>query len=267
MKISITSLIALSAMLFSSIAPAEIELGKDYSLLDPAQPASSAQIEVLEFFYYGSENCYRLNQEMTHWYSAAAGDVMLTRVPVILDDSMEPMARLYYALQSLERADGLHDRIYNDVQIRGIDLVRQLSDSASRLNLAQTLAVDPVEFSAAYSSPELERRLTNTETVQQRYQIIEIPALVVDGKYKIGGLTPERTVQVLKEVVQLVRAGRPGAASPASEESELTAQPNVLQPPSRGDIVVDQSRPAARDVTHCLDLENYAEIAKCTGEQ
>lgn len=257
---TIRSLIALLVMIFSSVASAAVELGKDYTLLDQVQPASSEQIEVLEFFSYDCPNCYRLNQELTRWYSAAAGDVLLIRVPVILNVAMESMARLYYTLQSLGRADGLHGEIYKEVHVRRLGLDNQLSDKPGRLAFIQTLAVDPGNFEAAYSSPDVERSVKDSETIQQRYQIQEIPMLVVDGKYRISGLTADRTVHVLKEVVQMVRDGRRAA------NFELTAQPNP-QPPPRGFVIVDPPRPAGRDVTHCLDLGSYAEIAKCTGEQ
>lgn len=261
MKDTITILIAVLALLFSTMAAAAIEQGKDYVLLNPAQPASSDQIEVLEFFSYGCVNCYRLNTAMSEWYSAAGADVSLIRVPVIFDYSMAAMARLYYALQSLGRADGLHGEIYKEVHVGNFHLAEALADKPSRLTFVQTLAVDPGKFADAYDSVDVERRLADTETIQQRYQIREIPTLVVDGKYTIAGLTPERTVQVLREVVQLARDERHIAAPGLAQQPGLQRSTVYTRP------LADENRPTNRDKTHCLDLESYQEIAKCTGEQ
>jgi thiol:disulfide interchange protein DsbA len=239
----------LTAMLVSAASHAASEPGNDYTLLSPEQPASSEQVEVVEFFSYECAKCFVMSQAISLWYSTAGRDVGLIRVPVVFNDNMVPAARLYYSLQSLGRADKLHGDIYRDVQVRNFHLAEELSDKTGRQAYAQSHAIDPGKFEDAWSSAEVERRLADSETIQQRYQITVIPTLVVDGKYQIVGLTPERTVQVLKDIAQLVRVARGGATSTASEP-----------------VVTDDVQRKTNDKTHCLELDDYREIAKCTGE-
>lgn len=274
MRAAIAILFAALALLFGNTASATVEEGKDYKLLNPAQPGGSGQIEVLDFFSYACSHCFHLHQSMAQWSSAVPGDVRLTHVPVIFNTSWESMARMYHALQSLGEADALHDEIYKEVQVRHLDLADQLSTKPSRLDFMQLLGVDPNKFTAAYDSPDIVRRLAEARQLQEHYQIRGTPTLVVDGKYMITGLTPDRTVQVLQEVIELARKSRPHAtpavmtpmAAPAVAPAEFKPQPDLKRSPPRKPATAKQSRPMNLDLRYCLDLDSNAAIAKCAGE-
>ena len=270
----IANLIAVLALLFSNMAVATVEPGKDYKLVESAQPAGSGQIEVLDFFSYACSHCYHLHQSMAQWSSAVPGDVRLTHVPVIFNAPWESMARMYHTLQSLGQADALHDEIYKEVHGRNLDLADQLSTKPSRLDFMLLLGVNPDKFTAAYDSPDIERRLAEARKLQDHYQIRGTPTLVVDGKYLISGQTPERTVQVLQEVIELARKSRVVAASttiaptpPAAvAQPEPELQPSLKRPAPRKHAKAKQPRATNLDMRHCLELENNAAIAKCAGE-
>ena len=274
MKSTIVYLITLLAFLFSNIAVATIEPEKDYKLVGSAQSTNSGQIEVLDFFSYACAHCYHLHQSMAQWSSAIPNDVRLTQVPVIFNDSWESMARMYHTLQLLGQADALHDEIYKEVHVRHLDLVDQLSTKPSRLDFMLLLGVNPDKFTAAYNSPDIERKLAEAGKLQERYQIRGTPTLVVDGKYMITGLTPDRTVQVLQEVIELARKGRvvavPEAMVPAPPSAtappEPKPQPSLKRPEPRKHAKAKQPRPMNLDLRHCLELESNAAIAKCADE-
>lgn len=274
MKNMIANLIAVLALLYSYMASATVEQGIDYKLSNVAQPTGSGQIEVLDFFSYACIHCYHLHQSMTPWRAAMAADVRLTHVPVIFNDSWEPMARMYYALQSLGMADALQDEIYKEVHVRHLDLPDQLSTKPSRLDFIQLLAVDPNKFTDAYSSPDVERKLADGTRLEQLYQIRGTPTLIVDGKYIISGLTPDRTVQVLSEVIELARKARPVTTAVAMKPAPLPAaaapapmsHPILKRPTSSKRAKAKQRRSMQLDLRHCLDLESNAAIAKCAGE-
>jgi thiol:disulfide interchange protein DsbA len=274
MKHTIANLIAVLALLFSNMAVATVEPGKDYKLVESAKLTGSGQIEVLDFFSYVCSHCYYLHQSMAQWSSAIPNDVRLTQVPVIFNESWESMARMYHALQLLGQADALHDEIYKAVHVRHLDLADQLSTKPSRLDFMMQLGVDPDKFTAAYDSPDIERKLAEAGKLQERYQIRGTPTLVVDGKYLITGLTPDRTVQVLQEVIELARKSRvvavPVAMVPAPPSAtappEPKPQPSLKRPAPRKHAKAKQPRPMNLDLRHCLELGSNAAIAKCAGE-
>lgn len=203
MKAFIKSLFVTAALLIGSAALAA-ELGKDYKLLNPAQPASTEKIEVLEFFFYGCSHCFHLHPYMSKWEKAMPKDVELTYVPTIFRDSWESMARTYYALELLGQVHQLHDALYQAWNVDQTDL----NDDARILDFVATRGVDRAKFSAAYNSFSMQSKMARAKQMIRSYSISGTPSLVVDGKYLITGLQPADTIRVLDEVIAMVRKAR-----------------------------------------------------------
>ena len=206
MNKSIRSLLITAALFISGAAFAAAELGKDYKLLNPAQPTSSKKIEVLEFFFYGCSHCFHLHTPLSAWEKTKPKDVELTFVPTIFRDNMEPMARTMYALESIGQLDKLHDALYRAWNVDNIELF----DEASIGDFVAKHGVDRAKFSAAYNSFSMQSKVERARQMIRSYGINGTPTLVVDGKYVITGLQPDDTVRVLKEVVAMARKARSG---------------------------------------------------------
>ena len=194
-----------AALLLGSAALAA-ELGRDYKLLNPAQPASTAKIEVLEFFFYGCSHCFHLHPLMSKWEKNMPKDVALTYVPTIFRDSWEPMARAYYALELLGQLHPLHDALYRAWNVDRIDL----SDEARIFDFVASRGVDRAKFSAAYNSFTMSSKIARAKQMIRSYGLTGTPTLIVDGKYLITGLQPADTMRVLDEVIAMVRDTRAG---------------------------------------------------------
>lgn len=206
MNRSIRGLLVAAALLFSGAAFAAAEMGKDYKLLNPAQPTGSKKIEVLEFFFYGCSHCYSLHTPLSAWEKTMPKDVELTYVPTIFRDSMEPMARTLYALESIGQFDKLHDALYRAWNVDK----EQLFDEAAIGDFIAKRGVDRAKFSAAYNSFSMQSKVTRAKQMVRSYGISGTPTIVVDGKYVITGLQPDDTVRVLKDVITLARKDRSG---------------------------------------------------------
>jgi thiol:disulfide interchange protein DsbA len=202
----IKGLMIVAALFISGAAFAAAELGKDYKLLNPPQPADSKKIEVLEFFFYGCSHCFHLHTPLSAWEKTKPKDVELTFVPTIFRDSMEPMARTMYALESMGQLDKLHDALYRAWNVDNMELY----DEASIGDFVAKHDVDRAKFSSAYSSFSMQSRVARAKQMVRSYRINGTPTLVVDGKYVITGLQPDETVRVLKEVIDIARKARSG---------------------------------------------------------
>ena len=204
MKNWIKSLLIAVILSVSGTAFAAAELGKDYKLLNPAQPTGTAKIEVLEFFFYGCSHCFHLHPQLSAWEKNMPKDVALVFVPTIFRDSWEPMARTFYALESLGQQPQLHDALYkawnvdNDV----------LGDEAKILDFVAPRGVDRTKFSAAYNSFSVQSKVARAKQMIRSYGIAGTPTLIVDGKYIITGLPPEETIRVLNEVIAMARKAK-----------------------------------------------------------
>jgi thiol:disulfide interchange protein DsbA len=195
-----------AALFISGTAFATAELGRDYKLLNPPQPTNSKKIEVLEFFFYGCTHCFHLHTPLSAWEKTKPKDVVLTFVPTIFRDSMEPMARTMYALESMGQFEKLHDALYRAWNVDN----KELYDEASIGDFVAKHGVDRAKFSAAYNSFSMQSKVERARQMIRSYGINGTPTLVVAGRYVITGLQPDDTVRVLKEVVAMARQGRTG---------------------------------------------------------
>ena len=189
------------ALFANGAAWADAQLGKDYSLLNPAQPASTKKIEVLEFFFYGCSHCFHLHPLLSKWEKAMPKDVELTYVPTVFRDSWEPMANTFYALESMGQQQQLHDALYRAWNEENM----ALTDVDKIADFVAKHGVDRAKFTAAYNSFAMQSKVTRAKQMIRSYNISGTPTLVVDGKYVIEGLQPEDTIRALKEVIVMAR--------------------------------------------------------------
>lgn len=204
MKKLIASLMMVAAVWVAGTAHAEVQAGKDYTLLNPAQPTAPGKIEVLEFFFYECSHCFHLHPFIAKWESSKANDVAITYVPTIFRDSTEPLAHTYYALEGMGQIKQLDDAIYQAIHVQQLALFDLNSISA----LMAKQGVDKAKFEAAYNSFSVQSKVTRAKQMIRSYGIQGTPTLVVDGRYVITGLQPEAMIRVLNELLAKVRSER-----------------------------------------------------------
>ncbi len=181
---------------------AEVVAGRDYKMLNPPQlTLSGSKVEVLEFFFYGCSHCYHLHKPLSAWEKKMPKDVQLQLVPVIFRDTWEPMARTFYALESL----GLRARLHNDLFEAWNVFNTDLSDEDKITEFVGKRGVDRGKFSAAFNSFSLQSKVARSNQMVQSYGVRGTPTIVVDGKYSISELQPEDTIRVLNEVIAMAR--------------------------------------------------------------
>lgn len=192
-------------LLCATQAQAEVVAGRDYKVLNPAQPTSSgSKVEVLEFFFYGCSHCYHLHGPLSKWEKTIPKDVKLHMVPVIFRDSWEPMARTFYALEAIGQREKLHNDLFEAWNIYNTDL----SDQAKITDFVAKRGVDKAKFGAEYNSFSLQSKVARSSQMVQAFGIRGTPTIAVDGKYIITGLEPAETIRVLDEVIKIARQER-----------------------------------------------------------
>ncbi len=198
----IKQLFVLLVLLCATQAFAAPEVGRDYKLVQPAQPThDSNKVEVLEFFFYGCSHCYHLHPLLSAWEKKMPKNVELIYVPTIFNPGWEPMANTYYALELMGKQKQLHDALFNAWNVDNIDL----GDEARIAAFVGRHGVDSKSFSDSYQSFSVQSKVMRSKQMAQSYRISGTPTLIVDGKYMISGLQPEDAIRVLGEVVEMAR--------------------------------------------------------------
>lgn len=204
MKRFINGLWIVLALCVGSSAFAGSQLGKDYSLLDPVQPSSSTKIEVLEFFFYECSHCFHLHPFLMEWEKSLPKDVELRYVPTIFRSSTEPLARTFYALESMGQIKQVDDAIYQAIHVQE----SALFDLASIGALVAKNGVDRTKFTAAYNSFGVENKINQAKQMIRSYKIQGTPTLIVAGKYVITQQQPKDVPRILNDVIAKVRQER-----------------------------------------------------------
>ncbi|MDD2721452.1 MAG: thiol:disulfide interchange protein DsbA/DsbL [Gallionella sp.] len=214
MKKLLKSLVITVMLVFASQAFAAAQQGRDYTLLNPAQPTDTKKIEVLEFFFYQCGHCFHLHPFLADWEKSMPADVAISYVPTMFYSSTEPLARTYFALETMGKIKQMDDAIYQAIHVKQLDLYDLDTIGA----FVASNGVDRKTFASNYQSFTVNSKIERAKQMLRQYAIDGTPTLIVDGKYKITGLQPADTIRVLNEVIAMARKTHPavGKASTAA---------------------------------------------------
>ncbi len=182
--------------------------GKDYTPISPAQPTEDAsKIEVLEFFSYGCPHCADFNPLLAAWVAKLPADVVVKKVPVSFGRAAwANIAKLYYALEITGDQARLEADVFKAIHQERVSLF----DERVMLEWVVKKGVDQKKFNDAYASFGVMSKLKRAEQMTQSYKISGVPALVVEGKYQVGGRDFNETLAIADKLIAKARAEKPG---------------------------------------------------------
>ncbi len=196
--------------LFGATASADTwEQGKHYQKLDtPVPTANDGKIEVAEVFWYGCPHCYNFKPMVEAWEKQLPDDVEFVLMPAALNRSWGPHAQTFYALQSLGELDKVHDALFD-----------ALAGEHRRLNTPDALAdfvagygVDRAAFLKSYNSFGVNALMQKAQSKIRGARITGVPALIVNGKYRVSGSDAGSYENMLKVADYLVEKEREAGA-------------------------------------------------------
>lgn len=196
------------SLLLTGLAQAAPAVGKEYTVLNPAQPTETGKkIEVIEFFYYGCPHCFNLEPSLEAWRKKLPSDVAFRRVPGVFRDSWLPLTKLYYTFEAMGLTDKLHGDAFNAIHVENVDL----GTDKAIVDWVAKHGVDRNKFSATYNSFAVQNKAQRARAMTQSYGIQGVPTLVIDGKYvtssgQAGG--HEGVMKTVDELIALARGER-----------------------------------------------------------
>ena len=178
-------LIALSLLSLSAVFAEEYEEGVHYERVVPAQPTSTVgKVEVLELFWYGCPHCFRFEPHLERWLKKKPDNAQFVRMPGVFRPSWENHARAFYTAELLGVFDKIHEPLFNAIHVKkkNMDTLDSLRDF-----FADHAGVDKNEFIKTFNSFAVETRLRRAKTMGARYGVRGVPAVIVNGKYRVPG--------------------------------------------------------------------------------
>ena len=219
------ALLFLSLLLSSAAALAETPLaapavgpykqGQHYQVVLPAQPVSTkpGQIEVLDFFWYGCPHCNALEPYLESWERSKPANVVLVRVPAILNPDWEAGARAFYVAQALGILDKSHKATFDEIHQNRHNLQTEQDFEGFYV---KAFGVDAKRFESLWSSPDMDAKVAQANVLADRYglALFGVPTLVVNGKWLTGGefsMPYPQMISVLTYLVAQEQAALPAA--------------------------------------------------------
>jgi thiol:disulfide interchange protein DsbA len=167
----------------SNSAAAEPMEDVDYVLIAPQPGAGGDRIEVIEFFYYGCDSCYRFEPNLAGWHKKLGPDVSFRRVPALRRMDWVPLTRLYFALEEAGALDRLHGEVYKAIHEKNINL----GDPSEVFRWAESNGLDRASFGNILNSDGTSAKVQKARDTTIAYGIRATPSMVVDGRYLTSG--------------------------------------------------------------------------------
>ncbi len=177
--------------------------GVHYERIEPPQPtATGSKVEVRVVFWYGCPHCYRFEPYMERWLRNKPKEAQLVHMPGIFRPLWELHARAYYTMELLGVVDKLHKPLFDAMHLerRRLDNEQALEDFFAEHGVARE------DFRKTFRSFAVETRVRQAKLLTRRYGIDGVPAVIVNGKYRLNnGMTggPAETLKVINYLVKL----------------------------------------------------------------
>ena len=182
--------------------------GTHFSRLVPTQPTvgGSDKIEVAEVFWYGCGHCFNFEPYINTWKEELPANVRLVRIPAMWNPLVALHARLYYTEEVLTKngvitnPDEFRAAVFQEYHRRG----NRLTSEGAIQKFFERFGVDAETFGKTWKSFEVDQKLRVAQDLARRYGITGVPAVVVNGKYRLGAAELGSYPALLEAVDELV---------------------------------------------------------------
>jgi len=165
------------------------EKGKHYQELPiPIKTADPSKIEVLEVFWYGCPHCYEfLNKHLPKWEKELPNDVDFELMPAPFPGWVVH-AKAFYAAKFLGIEKEMHQYLFDNI----VKDPRKYKDVSDLKPLFTAKGVKPEDFDKVFEVSgfrkisKIDQAINNATEKVKSLRISGVPALVVNGRYKVG---------------------------------------------------------------------------------
>ncbi|MCZ6503506.1 MAG: thiol:disulfide interchange protein DsbA/DsbL [Gammaproteobacteria bacterium] len=196
----------------------EYEEGTHYVELPiPLKTAAEGKIEVTEYFSYGCPHCYQFDPMITAWERGLPGDVKFNRTPAIWNKDYQVYAQTYFAAEALDVAEKLHTPLFQAIHGQG----KRLNDPKLMAMFFAEFGIDPVDFAKVYNSFGVRASVQQAEAKGRAYRSGGVPAIIVNGKYRIEGKMAGSNSNILRVTDFLIQKERETMQSLAPQSTSV----------------------------------------------
>ncbi len=182
-KFFVSLAVLFSTSFLSSAVLAEApKAGEDFDVVTQAIATDNpAKIEVMEIFWYGCIHCYQMDPLLNAWVKKQPADVVFKRVPALPNASWAPMAKTFYAMETLGLSEKLHTPLFDAINKQ--KTLNPTNEKAAIEWVTKTSGLDKAKVEQAFKSFTINTNLNRAAQLFRASGATGVPSLIIDGKY------------------------------------------------------------------------------------
>jgi thiol:disulfide interchange protein DsbA len=138
---------------------------------------------------------------MVEWLKNKPANVEFIRQPAVFSDLWGKHAKAFFTAEALGVGEKVHADFFDAIQNKKQKLVTE--DELAKFFADH--GVKDEDFRAAYNSFLVDAKMRQAETMAARYGITGVPALIVNGKYRVTATTAKSQDNMLNVTNQLIQ--------------------------------------------------------------
>jgi thiol:disulfide interchange protein DsbA len=196
--------LALGALLPTGVLFAQSAAAPYERLPRPLPKEAAGRISVLEFFSYGCNHCNSFHPIISSWAARQPAHVLFRRVPVAWNASWANLARFYYALEISGELAQLDNKVFDALHKQHL----KLYTDKPILDWYAKQGGNRDKFGELMKSFTVMSKVSQGEKLRQSAQVDSVPAVIVDGAYKMTGATFEELLENTDRLIEQLRKGK-----------------------------------------------------------
>ena len=196
------------------------QVGNNFeAVAQPIATDNAAKIEVMEIFWYGCIHCYQMDAPLNAWVKKLPSDVYFKRMPGLPNASWAPMAKAFYAMETLGVMEKLHAPLFEAVH--KAKNLNPTDEKAIIDWLTLNSKMDKAKVESAFKSFTTNTNLSRAAQIFRASGATGVPSLVIDGKYITSSTMNggnEQALKVADYIIENVRKDKAATkAAPAKK--------------------------------------------------
>jgi protein dithiol oxidoreductase (disulfide-forming) len=214
---SMKKFLAILMLTLSTLAFAETpKVGDQFDAVAQAiSTDNSAKIEVMEVFWYGCGHCYSMEAPLSAWVKKLPSDVYFKRVPGLPNPSWAPMAKAFYAMETLGVSEKLHTKLFEAIhKTKALD---PTNEAAAIAWVTAQSGLDKLKVEQAFKSFTTNTSLNRAALIFRNSGATGVPSLIIDGQYITSATAAGGNDQALKVADYIITNVRADKAKTAKK--------------------------------------------------
>ena len=165
-----------------NVFAADPQMGKDFDRTAQAIANENPnKIEVIELFWYGCGHCHHMEAPLNAWVKKLPADVSFKRIPGLPNQSWAPMAKTFYALETLGLLDKLHTPLFDAIHKQ--KALNPTDEKAAIEWVTKQSGLDKIKVEDAYNSFSTNANLKRAANVFRASGATGVPSLIINGQF------------------------------------------------------------------------------------